>query len=113
MGDRKLYRKVLQMFHDGQVDFAKQFHKAQASDDPQAATRCAHSLKGVAGTIGAQAVQKAAEALESGCLEEAGKEQIDQLLDAVSSELSLALAGLQALEKTGPRCGTNSCKITQ
>jgi hypothetical protein len=56
----------------------------------------------VAGTIGAEVVQKAAEALESGCLEEAGQEQVDQLLDAVVSELSLVLAGLQALEKTEP-----------
>ncbi len=102
LGDRRLYRKILQMFRDGNADFATQFHKAQASDDPRAAPRCAHSLYGLAGTIGAQAVQKAAEALESGCLEEAGKEQVNQLLDAVVSELSLALAGLQALEKTGP-----------
>jgi two-component system sensor histidine kinase/response regulator len=100
MGDRRLYRKILQMFRDNNADFSEQFRKAQASDDPQAATRCAHSLKGVAGTIGAQAVQKAAEALESGCREEAGQEQVDQLLDAVLSELSLALAGLQALKYT-------------
>jgi len=101
MGDRRLYRKILQMFHDGNAGFVEQFRKAQASDAPQAATRCAHSLKGVAGTIGALAVQKAAEALESGCLEEAGKEQVDQLLDAVASELSLALVALQELEKQG------------
>ncbi|WP_459946583.1 PAS domain-containing hybrid sensor histidine kinase/response regulator [Desulfocastanea catecholica] len=102
MGDRRLYRKILQTFHDDKIDFANHFRKAQASDDPQAAARRAHSLKGAAGTVGATAVQNAAEALESGCLEEAGKEQIDQLLNAVVSELSPALAALQALLKKGP-----------
>jgi len=113
IGDRRLYRKLLRMFRDGHDNFAEQFRMAQASDDPRAATRCAHNLKGVAGTIGAQALQKAAEALEAGCRKGAGEKRVDQLLDPVLSELSSVLEALRSLEETeSPSVTSDSgCKV--
>lgn len=62
-GNEKLYRRLLDKFYQSQFDFLEQFKQArQSDDDPEAATRAAHTLKGVAGNIGAGALQQAAEA---------------------------------------------------
>ena len=98
-GKRKLYRKLLIKFRDSEADFVEQFRKAQTGYDPKAATRCAHTLKGVAGNIGATDVQEAAGELESVCRENMAAEKIDRLLENVVSVLSPVLTGLAALEQ--------------
>ena len=98
-GKRKLYRKLLIKFRDSEADFVEQFREAQTSNDPEAATRCAHTLKGVAGNIGATDVQKAARELESACKKNMAAEKIDRLLENVVSALSPVLTGLAALEQ--------------
>ena len=98
-GKRKLYRKLLIKFRDSEADFVEQFREAQTSDDPEAATRCAHTLKGVAGNIGATDVQEAAGELESACKENMAAGKIDRLLENVVSALSPVLTGLAALEQ--------------
>ena len=98
-GNRKLYRKLLIKFHDSEVNFLEQFREAQANDDPEAATRYAHTLKGVAGNIGAKDVQNTAKALELACKENRDTEEIEPLLEKVASALSLVLTGLAALEQ--------------
>jgi signal transduction histidine kinase/CheY-like chemotaxis protein len=99
-GNRKLYQKILIKFRHGEANFVEQFREAQQSDDPQAATRCAHTLKGVAGNIAAAEVQKAAEALESACKESKGSDEIDRLMERVSLALSPVLAGLERITET-------------
>ncbi len=98
-GNHKLYRKLLLKFRDSETDFVEQFRKAQIDDDPQAASRHAHTLKGVAGNIGAKDVQRAAEALEFACRENMASDEIDLLLNNVASALSPMLAGLTVLEQ--------------
>ncbi|HIJ61758.1 MAG TPA: PAS domain S-box protein [Rhodospirillaceae bacterium] len=90
-----LYRRMLVMFRDGQSDFARSFAAARADADAEAATRVAHTLKGVAGSIGAKAVQAAAALLEKAC-KDGG--DIDARLAAVLAELDPVMAGLAALE---------------
>ncbi|RDH83418.1 MAG: hypothetical protein DIZ77_04750 [endosymbiont of Seepiophila jonesi] len=98
-GKLALYRKLLSKFQDSERDFEQHFRAALADDkDPQAATRTAHSLKGVAGTIGARGVQEAAHSLEIACSE--GTETIDELLSAVVAELQPVIAGLEELESS-------------
>jgi signal transduction histidine kinase/DNA-binding response OmpR family regulator/HPt (histidine-containing phosphotransfer) domain-containing protein len=99
-GNRTLYQKLLIKFRHGQADFVEQFREAQQSDDPQAATRCAHTLKGVAGNIAAADVQKAAEALEFACKENKESDEIDRLMESVSQALSPVMAGLETLTET-------------
>ena len=64
-----------------------------------ATTRCAHTLKGVAGNIGAKKVQGTAAALEQACQGAASTEQLEPLLAAVEDELSLVIAALATLNK--------------
>jgi len=94
----KLYKKLLIKFRDSQADFEEQFRAAQRDDDPLAATRCAHTLKGVAANIGAQSLQNVAMELESACKEKADKERIESSLVNVQSQLSIVIASLTGCE---------------
>ena len=97
MGNHQLYRKLLAKFLATQRDFAAQFARARAdAADPQAALRVAHTLKGLAGNLGADAVQTAAGALEQACLSGATADDIDRCLQAVVQALAPVMAGLQA-----------------
>jgi signal transduction histidine kinase/CheY-like chemotaxis protein len=99
-GNRKLYQKLLIKFRHGEADFIEQFREAQQSGDPQAATRCAHTLKGVAGNIAAAELHKAAEALEFACNENKPADEIERLIESVSLALSPVLAGLERITET-------------
>ncbi len=94
-GDPKLYRKLLLKYKDSYGNFAEAFNHALGSEDKQEPQRLAHSLKAVAGNIGATAVQRAAEDLEVAC------KQADvpptELLDTLLSALSETLAGCRKL----------------
>ena len=70
----------------------------QASPDSQTAVRHAHTLKGLAGTIGAFAVQKAAAELEQACHRQATPEEQQVLLDAVMVALDPVLTALAVVE---------------
>ena len=100
MDNEKLYRRLLAKFRDGQRNFAEQFRAARVSADSSAATRAAHTLRGVAGNIGAKGVQAAAGELESACREGAPAARIDELLDKTIAELTPVLAGLAAIGGT-------------
>ena len=93
----KLYRKLLGKFRDSQRDFERQFHAARDDEDPAAAERCAHTLKGVAGNIGAKEVQAAAKALEFACKEEAPN--VEALLTVVVARLEPVIDALEALDR--------------
>ena len=67
MNDPEIYQKVLQLFCEDQCDFEQQFKEAQHGDDPDAPTRLAHTLKGIATTIGATGLQQTALELETLC----------------------------------------------
>jgi polar amino acid transport system substrate-binding protein len=94
-GDTRLYLKLLTRFATANEDFAAQFYSAQQEDDSEAATRCAHTLKGTAGNIGATQVQLTAAQLEAVCA--ADKQDISAELDKVLEALATALAGLKVL----------------
>ncbi|MCU7834074.1 MAG: transporter substrate-binding domain-containing protein [gamma proteobacterium symbiont of Taylorina sp.] len=102
-GNQKLYIKLLNKFKENESDFTRQFKQAQATDrskkDQEATTRCAHSLKGVAGNIGATDLYQAAQALELACMEHQFDEQIDQLLNHVDRNLSTVLISLELLQQ--------------
>jgi len=97
-GSEKLYRKLLLRFTDSQRDFATIFRDALATDDPHEAERAAHTLKGVAGTIGAKGVQAAAQDLEMAC--NRAVEDKAELLNAVLGELEPVIAGLDELDRS-------------
>ena len=96
-GLRDLYVELLSMFLQGQSDFCERFDAARVAADPTAAHRCAHSLKGEAGNIGAKAVVAAAAELEGACSDQAPPDRLDELRDRVVAELKPVLAGLAKL----------------
>jgi len=63
-GNRGLYLDLLRKFAEGQQDTPARLAAALAADDRPLAERLAHTLKGVAGNIGAGEVQAAAADLE-------------------------------------------------
>jgi len=100
-GNDGLYLRLLRKFHASQHDFAAQFEAAQAAGDEAAALRLAHTLKSVAGSLGASAVQQAAETLEKACGghgESPGDAASRQAAAAdVARALAPVMAGLQQL----------------
>jgi two-component system sensor histidine kinase/response regulator len=98
-GNQKLYLKLLRQFVDQQGPAVSQISAALAGGDVALAERLAHTLKGVAGNIGAKLIQSAAGALEklireraeSAALEPA-KQQVAAVLDPLVAQLRVALA---------------------
>ncbi len=101
-GNSTLYRKLLTKFHKNYSNFKTQFRLAQQEDDSEAAIRCAHSLKGVAGNIGARGVQETAGALEQACRDHRPPEEIEDLLSQVLTHLKPIVAGLDAFDTESP-----------
>jgi polar amino acid transport system substrate-binding protein len=99
-GNKTLYRKLLIKFRDSQADFSEQFKQAQHDDDKEASARCAHTLKGVAGNVGAKDIQHAAAALEQACKESAPAEQLEQLLATVEQGIAPVMSALSSLDHT-------------
>ncbi|MEO5342717.1 MAG: ATP-binding protein [Gammaproteobacteria bacterium SHHR-1] len=92
-----LYRKLLRLFVETKKDFAEEFNSARAAQDQAAATRAAHSLKGVAANIGALQLSATAEALEQACREQS--EDIEAHFARTCEQLQPVLQGLtQALQ---------------
>jgi signal transduction histidine kinase/DNA-binding response OmpR family regulator/tetratricopeptide (TPR) repeat protein len=98
MGNPTLYRRLLVMFRDRELDFAKRFAAARAQRDGASCTRFAHDLKSVSGTLGMPGLQRAAAALEAACSQGAAAEDVDRLLDTVVRQLDPLVAGLARLE---------------
>jgi HPt (histidine-containing phosphotransfer) domain-containing protein len=99
MSDVNLYKRLLQMFGQSEVNFAQKFKSARQSGDGASATRLAHSLKGVSGSIGAKDVQAAALSLESACHKGLSDADIRPLLDTTLEALKQVLDGLGVLNE--------------
>ena len=106
-----LYRRLLIKFRDGNADFGRQFRAKLKEADHETSTRLAHTLKGVAGNIGARELQAAAKRLEAACAEHRSSDDINRLLDNVTEVLQTVLEGLKGLDKvdnTEATANTNS-----
>jgi CheY-like chemotaxis protein len=96
-GNEKLYLKLLMKFYENYQDFDQEFIASRTSGDPQFSARLAHTLCGVAGTIGAKEIQELARILELGCIDMLSDSQITHLLTNLMAKLKplqLALAEL-------------------
>ena len=98
-GNMALYRKLLIKFRANYAEFSTEFQSAQKSDDTEAGIRLAHTLKGVAGNIGATQIQEAARALEQASLN--GQADIEELLQHVVTALEPVINNLAVLDKAG------------
>ena len=97
-GNSELSYKLLILFRERNKNFGTRFKNALDGLDPAEAIREVHTLRGVAGNIGALRVQAAARALETAC-ELADKIIINDKFDELMSELNLVMFGLEALNE--------------
>ena len=96
MGNEALYIRSLRHFCDRQADTAESVRRALDADDAETARRLAHSLKGVAGSIGANALASRAAALEAAIASRMTRHRIDAEIDALNSDLSRLVADLSS-----------------
>ncbi|WP_425466419.1 response regulator [Pseudorhodoferax soli] len=87
LGKRSLYLTLLGKFVEGQRDAVAAVRQALAAGDRATAERQAHTLKGVAGNIGALQLQGLAGDLEEGLRGGASAQRLELLLDAVGAPL--------------------------
>ena len=97
MGKTAFYQKQLLKFLASQSGFADDFRRASAGADPAARKRLAHTLKGLAGNIGATKLQAAAAKLQAACDDPREDMAVDRALAATLAELDIVLGGLAAL----------------
>ena len=94
-GNSKLYLKLLRRVAESQADFVNEFSGAVGNKDWELATRLAHTLKGVAGNIGAELLQDASAELEKKALEhQPGTAE----LKAAGTELQRLLTSVRSLD---------------
>ncbi len=106
-GNRKLYLKLLRQFAEQQGPWAGQIRSALVQGDIALAERLAHTLKGVAGNIGAKPVQAAAGVLEKLIRDRAGTPETESALRQVGVVLDPMVAQLnRTLTSSAPGNGT-------
>ena len=103
-GNRKLYLKLLREFVAKQGPAADEAAAALVRGDRAVAERLAHTVKGVAGSLGAREVQEAAGALEKAISGARPPAETDALLAAFRTRLDLFVGALRAAlpEETAP-----------
>jgi two-component system, sensor histidine kinase and response regulator len=95
-GNKRLYVKLLRQFAEQQGPMVGQVSDALARGDTALAERLAHTLKGVAGNIGAKSVQLAAGDLEKLIRGQAKADEVKSASRKVSAALDPLLSRLQA-----------------
>ncbi len=96
LGKRRLYLDLLRKFVAGQKEAPDRIRTALDAGDAATAERCAHTLKGTAGNIGAVAVQDAAAAVEFAIRGGHPRDRIDGRLAALAPVLADLTAHLEA-----------------
>ena len=95
-GNRKLYLKLLRQFVEQQGPAVGEITAALAAGDVALAERLAHTLKGVAGNIGARPVHSAAADLEKVIRSKAPSAEVEVAIQQVTAALDPLIAGLNA-----------------
>jgi signal transduction histidine kinase/DNA-binding response OmpR family regulator/HAMP domain-containing protein len=102
-GNHKLYLKLLRQFAEQQGQIVSEISAALSKGDTALAERLAHTLKGVAGNIGAKQVQSAVAALEKSIRSKVTASEIESAKQQVAAALDPFVAALRAvLNNSGP-----------
>jgi two-component system, sensor histidine kinase and response regulator len=112
-GNRKLYAKLLRDFHKDYRAAVRNIQEAIDGRRDEEALRLSHTLKGVAGNLGAMELYAAAEEVEA-ALKTSDKEKASACLPGVERRLATVISGLAGLAQTagavsadGPAGGVN------
>ena len=91
------YALLLRKFVTSQADAVQGINRSLAEGDRPSAERIAHTLRGVAGNLGATALQASAEALETSLHNASPHEHTNTLLVHMAEQLAQILQALQAV----------------
>jgi two-component system sensor histidine kinase/response regulator len=94
LGRRVAYVGLLRTFTARRASVPGEIRAALVEGRTAEAERAAHSLKGAAGTIGADTLQRQAGEVETAIRNGAGAAQVEPLLNTVESTLAALLAAL-------------------
>ena len=95
----QFYQRILKKFHNHYNEFEIMFRNSLSDNDMEKAERDAHTLKGLAGTIGALKLQNAAKALEISCKK---NDDIEKRLKVLIEELEPVLRGIEKFDNNFP-----------
>jgi two-component system sensor histidine kinase/response regulator len=96
MGNESLYHRLLKGFRDAEVSFVAELNVALAEGRWGDALRRSHDMKGLAGTIGAQTLFGATQALHTQLLAQHSESALAQI-EHVSVELERVLHDIDTL----------------
>jgi two-component system sensor histidine kinase/response regulator len=96
LGNQALYLSLLAKFAHGQAQVVQEIEQALAQNDWETAERLAHTLKGVAGNIGATLIQEQAAVLEQGLQSHMPAGQLQGLMHTLAPQLQRLVTALSA-----------------
>jgi len=100
-GKEKLYRKLLTKFERDYSNYTETIKQAWENKSPELAEREAHTIKGVAGNIGAKSIYESAGKLEA-AIRNGDNADKDQLLSKFDEDLKQVLESLKSLNLVSP-----------
>jgi HPt (histidine-containing phosphotransfer) domain-containing protein len=90
---------MLLKFKESHFDDVNKIRQALKNDDVDAAIRLAHTLKGLAGSLGAEALRKASEELEK-TIKNNDDSKLGLSMDAFAAELTLVISSISLFDQT-------------
>lgn len=97
-GNVALYYSLLDKFRANQRNFVQQIRETLSSNDPKTAERLAHTLRGIAGNLGAEYLQSQAELLENN-IKNGSFSDVEALLTHIDQEIGNLIGKIdQAIE---------------
>ena len=110
LGRPEVYQRLLGRFAASQEDFATRLRELLARNEPAAAEREAHSLRGLAGNLGADDLAAQAAALES-AIKDARHDELPELLDELEVSLTALLQAIRALSLAAPPAAVDPARL--
>jgi two-component system sensor histidine kinase/response regulator len=102
LNNRAGYEKMLRRFQTGQAEAALALKKSLANGDVESAQRQAHTLKGIAGTLGADLLQEHSGALETALHQGVAPSECVAMVSALDAELQRLLGALHQVLPVTP-----------
>jgi two-component system sensor histidine kinase/response regulator len=96
LNNRSGYEKMLRRFQTSQADTANTLRQSLAQGDTASAERQAHTLKGIAGTLGAEQLQSYSGVLEMALRQGVPPQDCTAMVQAVEAELHRLLEALHS-----------------
>lgn len=93
-GNMKMYRNFLVRFSQTQRGFEDAFLSAMQKEDWETSTRLAHTMKGLAGTLGAKKLQESADKLEYASINQLDHSELEICFQNTLENLNIVLGGV-------------------